>query len=142
MRIERVLQNKGAEVTTIEADATVADVARLLSEKRYGAVIISDGTKPVGILSERDIVRELGRAGPDCLERKAGDIMTSSITTCAPEDHLDEVLTQMTKGRFRHMPVMKDGKMVGLVSIGDIVKARLSELAMERDALEGMVRGH
>jgi CBS domain-containing protein len=142
MRIERVLQDKGGGVTTIDRGSTVADVAKLLSEQRIGAVIVCENSTPVGILSERDIVRELGRRGPDCLHRKAGEMMTTSLKYCALDDHLDEILSKMTDGRFRHMPVMKDGKMVGLVSIGDIVKARLSELSMERDALEGMVRGH
>ncbi len=142
MRIERVLREKGDEVTTIEIGASVGDAARLLSEKRIGAVIVCEGGKPAGILSERDIVREIGRSGPDCLRKRASDMMTASLKSCAPADHLDDVLAKMTEGRFRHMPVMQDGKMVGLVSIGDIVKARLSELAMERDALEGMVRGH
>ncbi len=142
MRIERVLREKGGEVTTIETGASVGDAARLLSEKRIGAVIVCEGGNPAGILSERDIVREIGRAGPDCLKKHVSEMMTASLKYCAPTESLDAVLSKMTEGRFRHMPVMDNGEMVGLVSIGDIVKARLSELAMERDALEGMVRGH
>ncbi len=142
MRIERILQNKGGEVVTIAADATVADAAHLLSERRIGAVIVCEGQEPAGILSERDIVRELGRSGPSCLDQPVSGMMTATVKSCTPAQSLDEVLSEMTEGRFRHMPVMAEGKMVGLVSIGDVVKARLSELAMERDALEGMVMGH
>ena len=97
---------------------------------------------PAGILSERDIVRDLGRRGAECMEDKVDSLMTVNLVSCARGDDAELVLTQMTDGRFRHMPVLEDGKMVGLISIGDVVKARLSELKMERDALEGMVRGH
>ncbi len=142
MRIERVLHDKGGTVITIDHGATVAEAAARLSEKRIGAVIVCRDGAPAGILSERDIVRELGRAGPGCLDAKVGDFMTTSLKFCAPTESLDEVLSKMTEGQFRHMPVMEDGEMIGLVSIGDVVKARLSELAMERDALEGMVMGH
>ncbi len=143
MRIERVLRDKGGEVVTIEPDANVGAAAKLLSDRRIGAVIVTaaDGT-PAGILSERDIVRELGRKGQGVLDQSVSEMMTSQIKSCAPSDALDHVLGMMTEGRFRHMPVMEEGRMVGLVSIGDVVKARLSELAMERDALEGMVMGH
>ncbi len=143
MRIERVLQDKGNEVITIDPDARVGEAVKLLSERRIGAVIVMEGGgAPAGVLSERDVVRELGRRGPAVLEQTVAEMMTSELTHCAPADTLDQVLTKMTEGRFRHMPVMRDGEMVGLISIGDVVKARLSELAMERDALEGMVMGH
>ena len=101
-----------------------------------------DGNSVAGIISERDIVRELGRKGAACLSEKVADVMTSTIVSCAEDETADAVLVKMTDGRFRHMPVMRDGSMVGLISIGDVVKARLSELAMEKDALEGMIMGH
>ena len=143
MRIERILSDKGGDVVTVKPGATVGDAARLLSEKRIGAVIVCDEDEaPAGILSERDIVRELGRSGPACLDRDVASMMTATIQSCAPHDGLDEVLSKMTEGRFRHMPVMSNDRMVGLVSIGDVVKARLGELSMERDALQGMVMGH
>lgn len=144
MLVNQILSNKGiAEVFTIKPDTSVADAASLLSTHKIGAVIVAvEADQPDGILSERDIVRELGRNGADVLVRPVSDLMTRNIVGCAPEDNAIDVLEKMTEGRFRHMPVMKDGKMVGLVSIGDVVKGRLAELAMERDALEGMVMGH
>ena len=143
MRIDRIIQDKGGDVVTIAPGATVADAAALLAEKRIGAVIVcEEGAAPAGILSERDIVRQLGTSGASCLEQTVSELMTTNLKSCARTDTLDTVLTQMTQGRFRHVPVMEDGQMVALVSIGDVVKSRLSELALERDALEGMVRGH
>ena len=143
MRIERVISNKGGDVLTIAPDATVGEAAAMLSEHRIGAVVVCvPGEAPQGILSERDIVRKLGRAGAECLTEPVAELMTRDIKTCSGSETLDEVLAVMTEGRFRHMPVVEDGKMVGIVSIGDVVKSRLSELSMERDALEGMVMGH
>lgn len=143
MLVRQILAMKGGvDVVTIGSDATVAEAVQLLSEKRIGAVLIADGGKaPLGILSERDIVRELGRRGEACLADSVGEMMTKNLISCAPDDTADAVLTKMTEGRFRHMPVMADGAMEGLISIGDVVKARLSELSMEKDALEGMIKG-
>jgi CBS domain-containing protein len=124
-------------------DSSVADAARLLAERRIGAVIVSDdGARPLGILSERDIVRDIGRRGAACLTDKVETLMTRNLITCAPGDNTDSVLEKMTAGRFRHMPVVEDERMVGIISIGDVVAARLSELAMEKDALAGMIMGN
>lgn len=145
MIVSQILKSKATGgVLTLTSDANVADAAKIMSEKRIGAVVISDdgGATPTGILSERDIVRELGKQGPSCMALVVSDMMTKKLVTCSPSDTTDSVLVKMTQGRFRHMPVMDGGKMVGLISIGDAVKARLSELAAERDALTGMVMGH
>jgi CBS domain-containing protein len=129
-------------VIFIAPGATVGDAVALLSEKRIGAVIVSrDGTTAEGILSERDIVRELGKRGPAVLSVKVEAIMTSRLVGCTAADQTDAVLQKMTDGRFRHMPVLDGSRMVGLISIGDVVKARLEELAAEKDALEGMIKG-
>ena len=142
MLVRQILGIKGGtDVVMISADASVADAARLLSEKRIGAVVVADGAAPAGILSERDIVRELGRRGDSCLKDKVSDLMTRDLISCTSDDSTDHVLTKMTDGRFRHMPVMDGERMIGLISIGDVVKARLSELSMEKDALEGMIKG-
>lgn len=143
MLVRQILGVKGGgDVVTIGADATVTDAVRLLSEKRIGALLVTDsGGVPLGILSERDIVRELGRRDETCLRDSVGDMMTKNLVSCSPDDTADAVLSKMTEGRFRHMPVMADGSLTGLISIGDVVKARLSELAMEKDALEGMIKG-
>lgn len=144
MLVSQILKSKADEtVVTVLPSTTISEAAKMLSERRIGTLIISrDGRAADGIVSERDIVRELGRAGAGCLTAPVTDIMTSKLVTCDRDMRADAVLEQMTEGRFRHMPVLVDGALVGLISLGDVVKARLMELAMEKDALEGMIRGH
>jgi CBS domain-containing protein len=145
MIVSQILKSKPtAGVFILTPDSSVSQAAGIMSEKRIGAIIISDddGETPAGILSERDIVRELGKHGTSCMANIISNIMTKKLVTCGLSDATDSVLARMTKGRFRHMPVMDNGKMVGLISIGDAVKARLLELAAERDALTDMVMGH
>lgn len=144
MLVSKILETKETGgVISVTPDSKVSDAAKLLSEKRIGTVVVSsDGATLDGILSERDIVRALGAEGPGCLNDAVSTLMTSKITTCAPTEQSDGVLSKMTQGRFRHIPVVDGDKMIGLISIGDVVKARLSELAMEKDALEGMIMGH
>ncbi|QBF32230.1 CBS domain-containing protein [Thalassococcus sp. S3] len=144
MLVQHILKSKASPgVVTLGPNAKVADAAKLLAEKRIGTVVISeDGEAPMGILSERDIVRELARGGASCMERKVTDHMTTRLVTCTLQSGVGDVLNEMTEGRFRHMPVVEDGKMVGLVSIGDVVKAQLAKLSMEKDALEGMIMGY
>ena len=132
----------GPDVVTIEPEASVADAAQLLSRKRIGALVVFSEDRPVGMLSERDIVRELGRRGEICLKEQVSDMMTPKVISCTADQSADQVLQQMTDGRIRHMPVMEGERMIGLISIGDVVKARLSELTMEKDALEGMIKGY
>ncbi len=143
MIVQQILSSKPSqEITTISGNATVAEAAAILSSKHIGALVVSEGGDDIaGMFSERDIVRELGKRGPACLGEHVKDIMTRDIVTCTPDDRAFAVLQKMTDGRFRHMPVMKDGKMIGLVSIGDAVQARLKEMAMENEALEGMIKG-
>ena len=115
----------------------------MLSDKKIGTLVISkNGKTPDGILSERDIVRELGNQGGDCLNLTVDKLMTSELVTCSLDDRADAILQKMTDGRFRHMPVLKDDVLVGLISLGDVVNARLLELSMEKDALQGMIMGH
>ncbi|MCW1950404.1 MAG: CBS domain-containing protein [Octadecabacter sp.] len=145
MIVSQILKSKDTGgVITLTSDASVSDAAKIMSDKRIGTIVISDdgGATPAGILSERDIVRELGTQGPSCMAVCVNEMMTKKLITCSPSDTSDFVLAKMTEGRFRHMPVMDGDKMVGLISIGDAVKARLAELAAERDALTGMVMGH
>lgn len=143
MTVQQILKVKGVGgVVTIGPEATVAEAAALLSARRIGAVVVTDdGRRVMGILSERDIVRELGARGVGCLTETVREAMTARIVTCAPGDGADTVMRKMTEGRFRHMPVVEDGAMVGLISIGDVVKARLDELSMEKEALTGMIMG-
>ncbi|MDO6590598.1 histidine kinase [Loktanella sp. D2R18] len=144
MIVSQILKSKeNTGVVSVRPGDPVSAAVALLSEKRIGTVVVSsDGAALDGILSERDVVRELGKRGASCLSDKVSDLMTAKLITCTPEEQTDAVLEKMTAGRFRHMPVLEDGKMIGLISIGDMVKARLSELAMEKDALEGMIMGH
>lgn len=144
MQVQQILKTKGDDgVVTILPGATVAEAAQLLAARRIGAVIVSrDGKHVEGILSERDIVRELGRKGALCLNLTVDEIMTRETVGCARGETTDGVMERMTEGRFRHMPVMEGDEMIGLISIGDVVKARLAELAMEKEALTGMIMGN
>jgi CBS domain-containing protein len=143
MLVDVILRTKPSNnVVTIAPGASLTDAVDMLSKNRIGAIVVSsDGVKVAGILSERDIVRELGKRGTGCLKDKVDAVMTSKIVSCTRSESAEAVMQKMTDGRFRHMPVVESGKMVGLISIGDVVKARLSELAMEKDALESMIKG-
>ena len=144
MLVSHILKSKGADgVVTVKPGTRVSQAAEVLSARRIGTVVVSsDGTTVQGILSERDIVRELGKQGGGCLDLSVDQLMTKKLVTCSLDDRTDAILQKMTDGRFRHMPVLKDGALVGLISLGDVVKARMSQLAMEKDALEGMIMGH
>jgi len=144
MLVHQILKSKPDHaVATILPGATMAQAVEMLSARRIGALVVShDGKAVAGILSERDVVRELGRRGVACLTDKVEAVMTRDIVGCARDDKADVVLQRMTDGRFRHMPVMQGAEMVGLISIGDVVKARLSELATEADALTSMIMGN
>ena len=144
MQVHHILKSKSDDaVVTAAPNATVKDAARILAERKIGTVVVSkDGLTALGILSERDIVRELSRRGAAVMSEPISAVMTSNLVTCGREDQADAVLQTMTEGRFRHMPVIEDGQLVGLVTLGDVVKAKLSELAMEKDALQGMIMGH
>ncbi len=143
MTVQQLLKVKGdAPVITVEPGATLAEAAAVLSSRRIGAVVVStDGHTLLGILSERDIVRELGRRGASCLSDPVDKVMTTKIVTCTKADRVNDVMQIMTDGRFRHLPVMEGDRMVGFISIGDVVKSRLAELNMEKEALTGMIMG-
>ncbi|QBX35220.1 CBS domain-containing protein [Paracoccus liaowanqingii] len=130
-------------IVTITPDITLGEAARILAEKRIGAVVVSqDGRRPDGILSERDIVRQLGKHGVDVLSKPIGGVMTTQVQTCTTGEDALTILERMTEGRFRHMPVVDEqGDMLGVISIGDAVSGRLKELAAEREALTGMIMG-
>ncbi|MEM6889443.1 MAG: CBS domain-containing protein [Pseudomonadota bacterium] len=144
MLVSQILKTKAhTGVITVPPTMTVSDAAKMLSEKRIGTLMVSrDGKKPEGIVSERDIVRELASRGTNCLSLLVSDLMTTKLVTTQRDDDAVAVLQKMTDGRFRHMPVVENGELIGLISLGDVVKARLMELAMEKTALEGMIMGH
>ncbi|MEM5476906.1 CBS domain-containing protein [Pacificibacter sp. AS14] len=144
MLIGQILKEKDiSDIVTIGPDMTIAAATELLSSKKIGAIIVQSQAGGFdGILSERDVVRELGKEGASVLKRKVSELMTEKLQTCVLDDTALAVLERMSSGRFRHMPVVDAGKLVGLVSIGDVVSARLAQLAMENSALEGMIMGH
>jgi CBS domain-containing protein len=140
MKINDVIRGKSSrEVITITAEATVRDLLALLAEHNIGAVIVSgEGSHVDGIVSERDVVRNLN--GDDTvLDAPVSQIMTEVVQTCAPGQDVDELMAQMTEHRIRHVPVVDDGALVGVVSIGDVVKSRITQLTFERDQLDSYV---
>ncbi len=136
MQISQVLRSKGSEVATVDAGATVRDALALLAGRGIGALVVSpDGVGVEGILSERDVARGLHEHGAALLDRPVSAVMTTPVHTCVPTADTRELARTMTDARVRHVPVVADGRMVGIVSIGDVVKARLDELEAERAAL-------
>jgi len=141
MRIADVLRNKGNDVATVEPQATVTAVIAELARHNVGALPVVEDGHLVGIVSERDVVRRLHDAGADLLSARVREIMTTSITTCTPADAVTDLAVIMTERRFRHLPVVSDGALVGIVSIGDLVKARIDLLESEREQLQSYIAG-
>jgi CBS domain-containing protein len=141
MRIADVLRSKGSSVATVDPTATVAELISELATHNVGALPVVDGGRLVGIVSERDVVRRLHDAGPDLLDARVGDIMITGVTTCAPGDSVADIAAVMTNRRFRHLPVVVDGELAGIVSIGDLVKARIDLLESEREQLQSYIAG-
>lgn len=142
IHIGAILDNKGSKVFTLRPDQTVQDALRELQAHGVGALVVSNsGTDIAGIISERDIVRTLAEQGADCLTSSVSEIMTTTVKTCTREDTSDLVMSMMTEGRMRHVPVVHEGAMVGVVSIGDVVKAYTDELEVTKSALEDYVTG-
>lgn len=138
---DQILANKGRDVATIAPEATVGEAVAELAEFNVGALVVSsDGVHLSGIISERDIVRALARDGSGVLERTIADLMQSDVATCDGHSDSTEMMSLMTERRFRHLPVIEDGQIVGIISIGDVVKVRIDELASEREELVGYIR--
>ncbi len=141
MRISEVVRHKGDNVVTVKPDDTVLQLLATLDEHRIGAVVVSgDGGSVDGIVSERDIVRHLHTTGPELLEAPVSSIMSSDVATCDPHTDIGEVERLMTEKRVRHVPVVVDGRLRGIVSIGDVVKNRIEALQSERDQLVGYIQ--
>jgi CBS domain-containing protein len=140
MFVSDILSQKGGSVFTVTPDTSVAQVAQQLSTRRIGAVLVlEDRDSVIGVVSERDLVRAVASHGQAALEMEAREIMTRDVTTCDPDDSIDQVMAMMTRGRFRHLPVIRHGGLLGLVSIGDVVKARLEEIGHEAEALKAYI---
>lgn len=141
MNVKTILAAKGGDIFTIDPTADLAAAAKLLSKHKIGVVVIGGaGGRLAGILSERDIVRALSEHGAAALTVPVGQVMTRNVTTCGEDDPIADIMERMTAGKFRHMPVLKGGKMVGLISIGDVVKQRVEEIERDTDALRDYIR--
>jgi CBS domain-containing protein len=141
MNVKSILAAKGGEIVCIEPTADLAAATQLLSANRIGAVLIKGaGGHIAGILSERDIVRALSAHGAAALSLPVGQVMTREVTTCGEEENIAAIMERMTTGKFRHMPVVSKGKLVGLISIGDVVKQRVDEIEHESEALRDYIR--
>jgi len=141
MTVDTILAAKGGDVVTIEPTATLAKAAALLAERKIGAIVVlGAGDRIAGILSERDIVRALSQGGVRALDEPLSQSMTRNVATCSREDSIQSLMERMTAGKFRHMPVLEDNRMIGIVSIGDVVKQRLGEMERESEAMRDYIQ--
>jgi CBS domain-containing protein len=141
MTVKTILAEKSTNLITIEPTATLADAVRLLASHRIGAVVVTGADRRlIGILSERDIVRTLSEQGAGALQATVSESMTRKVVTCAETETISEIMERMTAGKFRHVPVVEQGRLIGIISIGDVVKSRLEEMERESDALRDYIR--
>ena len=140
MTVRAILDTKGHQVQSVEPGAKLADAIKILSGRRIGAVLVLSQGRMEGILSERDIVRVLGERGASVLDEPVSSVMTRKVVSCGEKDTVSEIMETMTRGKFRHLPVVEDGRVVGLISIGDIVKWRVSEYEREQEALREYIK--
>lgn len=140
MNVAAILKGKGRSVVTAKPDTTLEDIAAKLSERRIGAIVIAGASGRIeGIISERDIIRAIAGRGSGCLQEPVSRSMTRSVEVCGLSDTLEDLMEKMTAGRFRHLPVVENGALIGIVSIGDIVKHHIAEVEMEASALRGYI---
>lgn len=139
MHVQAILGNKGAQIVSMSPQATIHEACRLLAEHRIGAILVLDGGRVAGMFSERDVVRAMTEKGGAALDIPVSEVMTRDVLTCKPEDSVDDIMAVMTARRVRHLPVLAEGQLVGIVSIGDVVKHRLDEAALEVDSLREYV---
>lgn len=139
MRIADVLRTKGSAVATIAPDVPVSELLRALAEHNVGAIVVVGSSGVEGIVSERDVVRRLHETGADLLSSPVSAIMTADVFTCTPSDTVDSLTVVMTERRFRHVPVLSDGRLVGIVSIGDVVKSRIGQLEQSQNQLQAYI---
>ena len=141
MNVKTILAAKGGDVVSIEPTADLAAAARLLTTRRIGALVIRGaGERLAGIISERDIMRALAEHGAEALGLPVGQVMTREVETCGADDNVASLMERMTMGKFRHLPVIEQGRLIGLVSIGDVVKQRVEEFEREQEALRDYIR--
>lgn len=142
MKVSRILHHKGEAVVTVSPDQPILDIVTLLKDRDIGAVVVTGNDGSIaGILSERDIVHALADRANDLERLRAADLMTAQVSICEPDHDVNDVMRQMTAGRFRHVPVVDDGRLIGIISIGDVVHARIEELERETEALQHYIAG-
>ncbi|MBV8778048.1 MAG: CBS domain-containing protein [Alphaproteobacteria bacterium] len=142
MNVQAILRSKGRSVVTIHPDASVERAIAVLRGRGIGALVVSeDGERVVGILSERDLVEAMGRYGGELLGVSVAEVMSCPVVTCAPDDSVADLMAEMTSRRMRHFPVMQDGRLCGIVSIGDLVKSRLDEIEYEAHSMRSFIAG-
>ena len=142
MNVHAILRSKGKSVVTIHPDATVERAVGVLRQRGIGALVVSgDGENVAGILSERDIVEALVHYGSELLAVSVAEVMTCPVVTCEPEDSVAELMAEMTSRRIRHLPVVEDGRLIGIVSIGDLVKNRLDQIEYEAHSMRSFIAG-
>lgn len=141
MIVKSILSAKGRDVATIAPTATLAEATKILADRKIGALVVTGaGDRITGIISERDIVRALAQHGGGALQLPLSEVMTRKVVTCSPTDSVAVLMERMTAGKFRHLPVLDDGQLVGIISIGDVVKYRLTELEFEHGALRDYIQ--
>ena len=136
MSVRQILEEKGRDVATLGPDSSLRQAAELLAEKRIGALVSMSGEQIAGILSERDVVRAIAKDNTSSLDRPVSAFMTQDVKTCSADSSIEEVMDQMTDGRFRHLPVVESDRMIGIISIGDVVKRRIRQAQQEADSLK------
>jgi CBS domain-containing protein len=140
MTVRSILDSKGHQVLSVELEAKLSEAIKVLSERKIGAVLVMSEGRMEGILSERDIVRVLGERGARVLDEPVSAVMTRKVVSCRESDTVSGLMEMMTLGKFRHLPVVEDSKVVGLISIGDVVKRRVQEYEAEQEALRDYIK--
>ena len=141
MIVKSIIDNKGREVVTIEPGVSLDTAAKLLAERRIGAVVVLGADdRVVGILSERDIVRSISERGAGAMQEQVSQVMTRKVVTCTLDETIHSIMERMTAGKFRHLPVIDQGRLAGIISIGDVVKNRIMEMEQESDALKSYIQ--
>ncbi|WP_306119975.1 MULTISPECIES: CBS domain-containing protein [unclassified Roseitalea] len=140
MTVARILEDKGTDVFTLSADASIMDAVRSLARHKVGAMVVTNADAGIeGILSERDVVRAIGNRGAGALSEPVSALMTRAVVTCREDMPINHLMELMTKGRFRHLPVEREGKLIGIISIGDVVKRRIAEIEQEAEQIRSYI---
>lgn len=140
MTVAAILSGKGHDTITASSDALLSEICETLANKKIGAIVVCSGDNSIeGIISERDIVRVIGKQGASALSLPVSNVMTKDVVTCDEENSVNEVMARMTQGRFRHMPVVKDGKLTGVISIGDVVKFKIAQVELEAEQMRSYI---